>query len=200
MSKKIGWGIVGFLLAVAIFVPLVLREFKIDSQMTESKSVFIEQIKGLNELSTVEVFSKAVIKREDTKSFFGNELPGTKRQLLFVIPGTVRAGIDLTNVNEGDITLNDEKKEATLTLPKAEFLGKPSLDFDKRQIFSHEEIFREKADLDEAFDLAEEAEQIIMEEATSQGILELAEENAEKSIQSMFRLVDYNVKVVFEEE
>ncbi|MDI2587829.1 hypothetical protein OR571_12045 [Psychrobacillus sp. NEAU-3TGS] len=40
---------------------------------------------------------------------------------------------------------------------------------------------------------------MMIEEATGQGILQLAEENAEKSVKEMFQLVDYDVQVQFKE-
>ena len=47
--------------------------------------------------------------------------------------------------------------------------------------------------------LAETAKEMMIEETTGQGILELAEENAAKSVSEMFQLVDYDVEVEFKE-
>ena len=78
-------------------------------------------------------------------------------------------------------------------------MGGPEIFFDQVEVFSYEGLFREKADISEAYELAEEAEKLMMEETTGQGVLELAEENAAQSVAEMFSLVEYEVTVEFEE-
>src|SRR5690606_31213265 len=91
------------LLLLLVALPLGTFWMIKGSTATESKGVFLEQIRDLNQLTTAEAYSKVVIKREDNKVFgqeIGLDLPGTKRQLLVVIPGSVKAGIDLSDVTE----------------------------------------------------------------------------------------------------
>lgn len=172
------------------------------STFTESKGSFVEQVQALNELSTAQAYTKVIIERQDNAVFgkeIGLDLPGTKRQLLVVVPGSVKAGVDFSQVKESDIKVNDENRTATLILPKPEFLGGPEILFDQVEVFSYEGLFREKADIDEAYELAETAKQMMIEETTGQGILQLAEENAAKSVKEMFQLVDYDVEIQFKE-
>lgn len=172
------------------------------STATENKGLFLERIQDLNELTTAEAFTKAIIEREDNKVFgqdIGLDLPGTKRQLLVVIPGSVKAGIDFSQVTAEDIVVDEEAKTATLTLPKAEFLGGPELFMDQVKVVSNEGVFRGKADISEGYELAEEAKKLMLEETEGQGVLERAEENGAKSVQEMFKLVDYDVTVKFED-
>ncbi|GKW45477.1 DUF4230 domain-containing protein [Planococcus sp. NCCP-2050] len=190
------------LLLLLIALPLGTWWMIQGSTATESKGAFLEQIQDLNELSTAEAFSKVIIEREDNKVFgqdIGLDLPGTKRQILVVIPGSVRAGVDFSELTENDIELDEEAKTATLTLPKADFLGGPELFMDKAEIYTYEGLFSGGSDISEAFELADEAKQMILEETRGQGVLELAEENAAQSVRSMFNLVDYDVTVEFEE-
>jgi len=140
--------------------------------------------------------------RQDNAVFgkeIGLDLPGTKRQLLVIVPGFVKAGVDFSQVTESDIKVNEENKTATLILPKPEFLGGPEILIDQVEGFSYEGLFREKADIKEGYEIAEDAKQMMIEETTGQGILELAEENAAKSVKEMFQLVDYDVEVEFKE-
>src|SRR5690606_19936952 len=142
------------------------------------------------------------IEREDNKVFgrdIGLDLPGTKRQILVVIPGSVRAGIDFSEITEDDIEVDEEAKTATLTLPKADFLGGPELFMDQAEVYTYEGLFRGEADIKEAFELADEAKQLMLEETRGQGVLELAEKNAARSVEEMFQLVDYDVTVEFED-
>lgn len=171
------------------------------STATESKSAFLERMQDLNELSTAEAYSKVIIKQEDNQIFgkdIGLDIPGTKRELLVVIPGSVRAGIDFSEITEDDIEVDEEAKTATLTLPNADFLGGPELFMDKVEIYSNEGLLSGGRDFPEAYELAEEAKQMMLEETRGQGVLELAETNAARSVEEMFQLVDYDVTVEFE--
>lgn len=186
-----------------LFIALPLGTFWMikGSTATESKGVFLERIQDLNELTTAEAFTKAIIEREDNKVFgqeIGLDLPGTKRQLLVVIPGSVKAGIDFSEVTADDIQEDEEAKTATLTLPNADFLGGPELFMDQVNVLTNEGLFREKADISEGYDLAEEAKKMMLKEMEDQDLLEQAEENGAKSVKEMFKLVDYDVTVEFE--
>lgn len=190
------------LLLLLVALPLGTFWMITGSTATESKGVFLEGIRDLNQLTTAEAFSKVIIEREDNKVFgqdIGLDLPGTKRQLLVVIPGSVKAGIDFSEVAAEDIQVDEEAKTATLTLPKADFLGGPEIFMDQVEVYSYEGLFREGADISEAYDLAEEAQKMMLEETKGQGLLEQAEENGVKSVQEMFKLVDYDVTVKFED-
>lgn len=192
--------VIGLLLVVAL--PLGAFWMIQGSTFTESKGAFLEQVRDLNELSTAEAFSKVIIEREDNALFgqeIGLDLPGTSRQLLVVIPGSVRAGIDFSKVGEDDIVLDEEAKTATLTLPPAEFLGGPELFMDQVEVYSYEGLFRSGADISEAYELAEEAKVLMLKETEGQGVLQMAEDNAARSVQEMFGLVDYDITVEFEE-
>lgn len=190
------------LLLLLVALPLGTWWMIQGSTATESKGAFLEQIQDLNELSTVQAYSKAVIEREDNKVFgqeIGLDLPGTKRQILVVIPGSVRAGIDFSEITEEDIEVDEAAKTATLTLPKADFLGGPELFMDQAEIYTYEGLFSGGADISEAFDLADEAKQMILEETRGQGVIEQAEKNAAASVKEMFQLVDYDVTVEFKD-
>ncbi|MBW3114253.1 DUF4230 domain-containing protein [Bacillus sp. MCCB 382] len=170
------------------------------STFTEEKGSFVERIQDMSSLATAQGFVKAVIEQEDNQ-LFGKEinadLPGTKRKLLMVVPGTVLAGVDLQGIDEKDIVVDDEKKKITLTLPHAEILQEPSIDTDNIKTFSVEGIFRNDVDWNEGFALAEVAKDQISQEAIEQGILQAAEKNAEKSLKGFFEQIGYDVTIDF---
>lgn len=191
------------LMLMAIALPFAAFYFLTSgSTFTEQKSTFLEQIQDLNELATAEAYTKVIIERQDNELFgqsIGMNLPGTKRQLLVIIPGSVKAGVGLSSLTEKDITVNHEKKTATLTLPPADFLGGAEIFFDNVEVFSYEGLFREKANIEEAYELAEEAKKLIIEETAGQGVLQMAEKNAEKTLQEMFSFAGYDVTIEFKE-
>ena len=107
----------------AVYDLFILKQ---GSTFTEQKGAFLEQIQELNELATAEAYTKVIIERQDNTLFgqsIGFNLPGTKRQLLVVIPGSVKAGVDISGVTEKDVVIDEENKTAKLTLPPATFLG-----------------------------------------------------------------------------
>ncbi|CAN7159528.1 DUF4230 domain-containing protein [Rossellomorea sp. LjRoot5] len=171
------------------------------STFTEEKGSFVERIQEMSSLATAQGFVKAVIEQEDNQ-LFGKEinadLPGTKRKLLMVVPGTVLAGVDLQEIDDKDIVVNEEKKEIRLTLPRAEILQEPSIDTDNIKTFSVEGIFRNDVDWNEGFALAEVAKDQISQEAIEQGILQAAEKNAEKSLTGFFEQLGYDVTIEFQ--
>ncbi|WP_230980815.1 DUF4230 domain-containing protein [Rossellomorea arthrocnemi] len=171
------------------------------STFTEEKGSFVERIQEMSSLATAQGFVKAVIEQEDNQ-LFGKEinadLPGTKRKLLMVVPGTVLAGVDLQGIDEQDIVVNEEKKEIQLTLPRAEILQEPSIDTDNIKTFSVEGIFRNDVDWNEGFALAEVAKDQISEEAIEQGVLQAAEKNAKKSLKGFFEQLGYDVTIDFQ--
>ncbi|WP_025785536.1 DUF4230 domain-containing protein [Sporosarcina sp. D27] len=192
--------IVILLIASLPFIAFYL--LKQGSTYTEQKTSFLEQIQDLNEMATAEAYTKVIIERQDNQIFgqsIGLNLPGTKRQLLVVIPGAIKAGVDLSTVSKKDMDINEANKTATLTLPKPEFLGGAEIFFDQVEVYSFEGVFREKADITEAYDLAEEAKKMIREESAGQGVLETAEKNAEQTLREMFSLAGYDVTIQFEE-
>lgn len=191
------------ILTLIIALPFATFYFlKTGSTFTEEKGVFLERIIDLNELATVEAYSKAIIKRQDNKVFgkdIGLNIPGTKRVVLVVIPGSVKAGVDLSTLSKDDLVFDDVKKTAKLTLPHAIFLGGAELSFDKVENYSYEGLLREEANIEEAYALAEEAKEIISKEAEEQGVLKTAEINAEKTLREMFLFAGYDVTIEFKE-
>ena len=156
----------------------------------------------MQELATAEAYTKVLIERTDNELFgrsLGVNFPGTKRNLLVVIPGSVKAGIDLSKVTEHDMQVDEEEKRIQLTIPKAEFLGGAELYFDKVEVYSVEGLFRGKADIKEGYELANEAKTLLMEEASEQGVLDSAEQNAVKSLKDMFSFAGYRLDIEFKE-
>ena len=203
MWKKTFLAIALLILLLIVALPFATIYFlKQGSTFTEQKSAFLEQIQELNELATAEAYTKVIIERQDNTLFgqsIGLNLPGTKRQLLVVIPGSVKAGVDLSGLTEKDVIVDDEKKTAKLTLSPAKFLGGAEVYFDKVEVYSYEGLFREKANIEEAYELAAEAKELILEETAGQGVLIMAEKNAEKTLREMFSFAGYDVTIEFKD-
>ncbi|WP_392454726.1 DUF4230 domain-containing protein [Chryseomicrobium aureum] len=194
--------ILAALITLAIVVPMYFSSLFSGSTFTEQKGAIVERLSNLEQLVTAESVTKVFIEREDNQLFgqdIGINLPGTLRQVLVVIPGKVTAGVDLSNVSADDIEIDEEAKTATLRIAAPEVIGEPTILFEEVDIYSYEGLFRDQPDISEAYDLAAEARVLMIEEASQQGLLELARTNAEQTLSDMFQLVDYDVTIEFEE-
>lgn len=197
--------IIFFLLVVIVVGILIgIGSFKqfFGAEPVVEKGSFIESMKELSSLASSQAYVKAVIEKEDNQ-IFGKEIntnfPGTKRKLLLVVPGTVTAGVDLQNVDEDHLKLNEEDKTLAITLPRATIIQEPSLQFEQVQAFSVEGIFREDVNWEEAYELAAEAKTLVKEEAIAQGLLEMAEKNAESTLKEFFSQLGYAVTIHYED-
>lgn len=159
------------------------------------QGTILEQVQELSSLATSQALVKAVIEKEDNQ-LFGKEIktniPGTKRKILLVIPGSVLAGINLELVNSDTIKINEDDNVVELFLPRAEIIQEPSLNFEQAQTFSVEGIFRGEVNWEEAYELAHEAKLLVKEEAIAQGLLETAEQNGEKVLKEFFSHLGYD--------
>lgn len=168
----------------------------------ERQSAFVERLQESEELITAEAYVKSVIHLQDNELFgfnFDSDLPGTRREVLMIYPGVVRAGIDLSGISEEDIKINEETKTATIKIPEVKLIGEPTLDMKEVETYSYEGLFRGELPPETTNEKAAEAQVKMKEEAVRQGLLTLAETNAEKVLQDMFQLVEYEVTIEFEE-
>lgn len=191
--------IVLILIAAIVF----LWKFAFSEEPAIHTGSYLEQMKEIANLATSQAVVKVIIEKEDNE-LFGKEIdtniPGTQRKILLVVPGTVTAGINLEDLTTDNIIVEEEKKKLTLYLPHASFLQDPSIDFDQVETFSISGLFRGEVDWEEAYSLANEAEEEIKKEAIEQGILEQAETSAEKTFQQFYSQLGYTVDVRFVEE
>jgi hypothetical protein len=159
-------------------------------------TVFIEQVHGLATLATAEAHVKVIIEQKDNE-FLGEKInfniPGTKRELLLIVPATVIAGVDLQAIDKNDMKVDEEKKVVEIVLPQAQFIQEPSVKMDEVRTFSDEGLFRGKVRWDQGFDLAAIAQEQIKQEAVDSGILQKADKNAETVLKEFFGHLGYDV-------
>ncbi len=194
----------GIKLILAMLVFLVITTGGIwlfgGSTSKQESVMFVEHVQELATLTTAKAYTKAVIHEEDNKIFSKDisiNLPGTKRELLLIVPATVIAGVDLKGITSEDMVINEETKEIDITLPHAELIQDPSLQMDKIQTFVNGGLFRGDIKWDEGFNLAAKAQEQTRQEAISIGLLDTAEKNAEKALKEFFKNIGYTVNVTF---
>ena len=195
------WGFRIFLtvLLLAVIVSGVTWLF-FGSTFKKESTIAVEQVREIAKLATAEALVTVTIEEEDNKLFGKNisvNLPGTKRELLLVVPATVIAGVDLKGITSDDIKVNEDKKELEIVLPRATLIQEPAILMDHVKTISDEGLFRGEVKWDEGFDLAAEAQGDIKDEAIKIGLLESAEKSAEKVLEGFFGNLGYTVKLTF---
>lgn len=159
-------------------------------------TVFVEQVHGLATLATAEAHVKVILEQEDNELFgekINLNIPGTKRELLLIVPATVIAGVDLQAIDKKDMKVDEEEKVVEIVLPQAQFIQEPSVKMDEIRTFSEEGLFRGKVQWDQGFDLAAIAQEQIKQEAIDAGILQKANKNAETVLKEFFGHLGYEV-------
>jgi cytochrome b6-f complex iron-sulfur subunit len=157
---------------------------------TNSTAV-VQQMRALNRLESADFTIEKVIAAYQ-KSDFLDSLYGGK--VLFVAHADVVAGVDMSKMNESDITVTlstSKTLQATIKLPPAEIFN-TTLDEKKSYIYSAEtnSIF---GTLDpKIFDMVRStAQDEITKAAQEQGILDQANRNARDAIELLLRRLGY---------
>ncbi|RXI96298.1 DUF4230 domain-containing protein [Anaerobacillus alkaliphilus] len=168
--------------------------------LKQNSITIVEQVQELATLATAKAHTKAVIQEKDNKIFSKDisiNLPGTKREILFIVPGTIIAGVNLKGVTSRDMVINEKTKEIDITLPRAELIQDASLQMDKKLIYVNGGLFTGDFKLDDGFDLVAKAQEQIREDAISVGLFDTAEQNAENALKGFFKNIGYKVNVTF---
>lgn len=187
-----------FLIAAVLFVASAW--LFTGSTFSKESTTFVEQVQELAVLATAEAHVKVIIEQEDNKLFgkdISIDVPGTKRELLLVVPATVIAGVDLKAVTSDDVNVDEKERRMDITLPHAEFIQDPAIQMDQVRTFSDEGLFRSETKWDEGFNLAAEAQDEILAESKTIGLLQTAENNAEKVLKEFFGNMGYKVDISF---
>jgi len=195
------WGLKILIFTIIIVLALSGAFWLYSGNLAKKESTtFVEQVQELSTLATAEAHVKVVLEQEDNKLFGKNismNIPGTKREVLLIVPATVLAGVDLKGITSQDIKINEKTKELEIVLPHAKLVQDPSIQMDKVQTFSDEGLFRGNVEWDEGFDLASEAQKKIKKEATDIALLQTAEKSADKVLKEFFSTLGYSAKVTF---
>ncbi|MCR2803995.1 DUF4230 domain-containing protein [Paenibacillus soyae] len=189
------------LIVLIIFVIAIGGVWLFAGSISKKESItFIEHVQELATLATAQAHMKVILHEEDNK-IFGKDisinLPGTKRELLLIVPATVIAGVDLKGTTAENMDINEETKEINIIVPHAKLIQDPSVQMDKILTYVNGGLFRGDIEWEEGFDLAAKAQEQFRQEAISVGLLVTAEKNADKVLKEFFKKFGYTVNVTF---
>lgn len=151
----------------------------------------IRDVQSLARLETIQYSIEKVITAEINQGVFG---PLFGDRLLLVAHGYVLAGVNLADLTEEDLWLDDGVLH--VDLPDAEIFVS-TLDNDKSYVYDRETGLLRQGDQNLETEARQAAEDAIREAAIEDGILTIAEQNAETYLERLFNSLGY-LHVVFE--
>jgi hypothetical protein len=152
------------------------RPTTIDSGST----AVLQRIQQLNRLETVEYSLDKIVEGEKQSAYLPDFLVGEK--LLLVAHGDVIAGVDLSQLKLGDVSVHGDTVH--VHLPAAQVLS-TRIDNQQTRVYSRETGLLVNADLNLESQVRASAEQQIGQAALDDGILIKATQNARTSITSL---------------
>ncbi len=146
-------------------------------------------MRDLARLESAEYHMERIINLRDRQSrLFG--LVEAEDAILLVAAGDVTAGVDLTQMSDGDVVVNPELGRATLTLPPPEVLS-TALDNDRTYVHSRETSTLAEPSHTLETRARQEAERTLTESAIEAGVLDRARDNAASAITTLVRALGY---------
>jgi hypothetical protein len=145
-----------------------------------SAPAVIERIRKLSRLETVIYSVDKIVEGERSSALLPNFLMGDK--LLLVAHGEVIAGVDLSQLKDGDVSVQGDT--VRIHLPAAQVLTS-RIDNQRSRVYSRITGLLVPADPDLESVVRQAAEQQITEAAIADGILDKASQNARASVTTL---------------
>lgn len=160
-----------------------------DTLVVRPTADVVVAMRDLARLESAQFHMERVIDLRDQQSrLFG--LVQAEDAILMVAAGDVVAGVDLTEMRDGDVVIDAERRTATVTLPPPRVL---STRLDNERTFVHtrstDALARRREDLETR--ARQEAERTIAQSAIEAGILDRARANAARTVETLVRSLGY---------
>jgi hypothetical protein len=189
-----GWGIVNALreasqqaVAPSVGVATQVQQFfNPTPTIYPNGATVVRQIQSLARLETAQYTLEKVIAAETGQGALG-ALFGDK--LLFVAHGEVIAGVDLSQLQPNDVTVSPDGR-VTIILPAAEVFVS-SLNNEKSYVYDRQTGLFTKGDINLESVARQAAEDQLRQGALEDGILNLAQANANNVIDRLLRTLNF---------
>jgi hypothetical protein len=175
----------------AFYIILLFFVFSCSKKDYDQKQAILS-LKEMSELATVEYTVTKIIKANDNKTWYkiGD------RKILMSCEATIKAGVDLSSINENSFDIDGKNVQLKLPPPKIISFSIPP---DKIKV-EYQEIgpLREPFKTGERDKLATQAEAQIKNNINSLGIIEQAKANTSLLVSNMLKQMGYeNVTIVY---
>ena len=154
---------------------------KFHEQELYSVSGVLEQVKDISELNTVEMYFNEIIDFKNAKLFNNFQIPFTEKSFIFTVKSKVKAGVDLSSIDEGDIAISG--KSLLIQLPNPTITSKEILSY---KVYDEKNGLFNEVTTEDTLKALELFEKDMEEQALSSGIIEKSKENTEHIIRNLF--------------
>ncbi|NJM96098.1 MAG: DUF4230 domain-containing protein [Phormidesmis sp. RL_2_1] len=165
-------------------------------EKVDVRTVVVEQVRDVSELTTAIFTMEAVVPAQSNRKI--GEYTIGKTNLLYIAYGEVRAGVDLANVSEADITPFEEGKRVKLILPPPKLLD-TKIDVERSGVYDYNRGFLNLGP-DRAPELQSAAQQEALVEieqaACEQDILGQANDRAELVVSQLLKSAGFEEVIV----
>lgn len=154
---------------------------KFHEQELYSASGVLEQVKNISELNTVEMYFNEIIDFKNAKLFNNFQIPFTEKSFIFTVKSKVKAGVDLSSIDEGDIAISG--KSLLIQLPNPTITSKEILSY---KVYDEKNGLFNEVTTEDTLKALELFEKDMEEQALGSGIIEKSKENTEHIIRNLF--------------
>ena len=154
---------------------------KFHEQELYSASGVLEQVKDISELNTVEMYFNEIIDFKNAKLFNNFQIPFTEKSFIFTVKSKVKAGVDLSSIDEGDIAISG--KSLLIKLPNPTITSKEILSY---KVYDEKNGLFNEVTTEDTLKALELFEKDMEEQALGSGIIEKSKENTELIIRNLF--------------
>jgi hypothetical protein len=170
-------------------VPQQVREIVATPTTTlRDRGGTILQIRSLNRLETQSFAAERVIEAKVERGNPLDLLLGDR--LLLIASGEVVAGVDLSKLRDGDVTISPDGKSITLKLPPSEIFSK-KLDNDRTRVYDRQQGFLSPDNKDLETQARSQAEVEILNAACENNIMQKSANDAQRSMEQFLKLLDF---------
>ncbi len=161
------------------------RSFDLSSLLVEAETVRAEMVaeglRDVGKLITEEYYFTQVISRSSVKKLWNFSVPFSKSDFLISYDGVVSAGIDLSAAS---VEMDRAERKVIIRIPGAKIM---TVDIDENSFvkYSENEGLGNPITMDNYNDALKEIEENASEKAREKGILDKAQENAERMIREI---------------
>ena len=167
--------------AVITFIVMNNREKKNRPNAQAIRSVIMEGIENVSELSTVKSSFQSMIEySSESGKFLGISIPGTQKKFMLQYNGTIKCGCDLKKVK---VVYDEDSNRAKITLPRSEVLDIYA-DFQSIRMHDNSGIFTSVKPTEQNAEILADLENV-KKEKINDGMLALADKNVKELVSSV---------------
>lgn len=205
MIRPAGKALIGVVVALLLLggAALLVRDYIADRLAPDPETIASASLQGLREQNRLSAFAArfvAVVTSEQSRL-------GLTARKTMIMPGMVRYEVDLSKLEQDDVTWNEATRTLSVTLPPVEISG-PQVDLGAIREYDGGGLLMKLTDAESALDRANRArgQQELLAQARQPVPMRLAEDATRRAIESSFAMplravgVDATVEVRFGHE